>query len=99
MYGRLHTMQQHKASIVLAKTLANPTRLAILELLFEKRAHLCVNEIAEHVGISQSLASHQLAYLEARGVVDGHRVGKTMCYVLQKNATVTKLGRIITILS
>ncbi|MCB9805785.1 winged helix-turn-helix transcriptional regulator [Candidatus Nomurabacteria bacterium] len=91
-------MQNDKENLAIIKTLSNPKRLAILRLLFRVKDHLCVNEIAFEVGISQSLASHQLAYLESRGLVSSHRVGKTMCYILEKNKSVEKLEKIINII-
>lgn len=62
------------------KILANQNRFHILMSILRAKSHLCVNQLSEQVGISQSLASHQLAYLSAHGVVEGYRVGQTMCY-------------------
>jgi len=72
------------------KTLSDPTRMKILQVLFRAKRELCVNEIAEAVGVSHSATSHQLAKLEDRNMVTCFRRGQTMCYQIQDN-TVTAL--------
>lgn len=66
------------------KLLSDPTRYKILSLLFDAKDGLCVYEIAEAVGISHSATSHQLAKLEARGIVLSFREGQTICYEIRK---------------
>ncbi|MBI2097737.1 MAG: winged helix-turn-helix transcriptional regulator [Candidatus Vogelbacteria bacterium] len=77
------------------KILSNSNRLAIMSLLFDAKKDLCVNEIAEAIGISQSLASHQLAYLEARGVIEAHRMGQMICYIPSATPLSKKVARVI----
>lgn len=77
------------------KILSNANRFAIMSLLFAAKKDLCVNEIAEAIGISQSLASHQLAYLEAHGVVEGHRMGQMICYVPSATSLSKKVAGVI----
>ena len=77
------------------KLLADPTRLKILCLLFDNKEGLCVNEIAEHVGISHSAASHQLAKLEARSVVSSFRDGQMVCYAVVENKSNKNLERVV----
>ncbi len=86
---------EEKEAVALIKTLSNPHRLAIMSLLGKSKKDMCVNEIARYIGISQSLTSHQLAYLEARDVVKGHRMGQTTCYKPAKNSRTKKLLDII----
>lgn len=62
------------------KILANQNRIHLLVYIADAKTDLCVNQLSEKVGISQSLASHQLAYLSSRSVIEGYRVGQTMCY-------------------
>lgn len=88
-------MKKEEEAIVIMKTLSNPHRLAIVSLLQKSKKDMCVNEIADNIGISQSLTSHQLAYLEARGVVKGHRMGQTTCYKPAQNAFTRKVSIII----
>jgi len=75
------TEDPEKSSLDAIKVVSNANRYAILKLLFEVKEDICVHEISERLGISQSATSHQLAYLEARGVVRGVRMGKTKCYI------------------
>lgn len=86
-------------TVMLMKTLSNVHRLKILRIIYSSKKDLCVNEIAELAKISQSLASHQLAYLSAHGVVEGHRMGQTMCYVATKSELSSKLVKVLKVLS
>jgi len=63
------------------KILSNRNRYTIMRTLFSAERDLCVHELSKTIGISQSATSHQLAYLEARGVVESVRMGKTKCYL------------------
>ena len=77
------------------KLLADPTRLNILCTLFESSEDMCVYEIAEAIGVSQSAASHQLAKLEAYKVVESFRDGQRICYAIQDNPTTEKIEKVI----
>jgi len=88
-------MKDLKEALDSIKILSNANRFAIMSLLFEAKKDLCVSEIAEAIGISQSLASHQLAYLEARGVVEGHRMGQMICYITSATPLSKKVARVI----
>ena len=81
------------------KILGNANRLKILHILYGTKKDLCVKEIAELADISQSLASHLLAHLSAHGVLDGHRMGQTMCYMPAKNKLSNKLLKVLDVLS
>jgi DNA-binding transcriptional ArsR family regulator len=61
-------------------TLANPTRLAIIELLFEKP--MSVNEIVEKLEQEQSMISHNLRPLTRCKLVKRKRDGKNNIYYL-----------------
>jgi DNA-binding transcriptional ArsR family regulator len=67
---------------VFFKTLANPTRLAILETL--RDAPRNVNEIAEELKQEQSMISHNLRALEKCGFVFSERRKKQRFYSLNK---------------
>ncbi len=62
---------------------ADRTRLAIIALLTEY--DLCVNDIAEIMGMSQSRISHQLAVLRDHDIVTYYRKGKQVVYGLTDN--------------
>jgi len=82
-----------------ARLLADPTRLRILKALFTAYDDLCVNEIAEMVGISHSATSHQLAKLDAHGIVECYREGQKICYTRAETPFMEQIEKILHILS
>jgi DNA-binding transcriptional ArsR family regulator len=60
------------------KALADPTRIRILHNL--SRRELCVCDLAEILGMTQSAVSHQLRYLKALRIVKNRRDGNTIYY-------------------
>ena len=56
------------------------TRIKILCVLFQ--AELCVCDLAEVVGMTQSAVSHQLRILKQMKLVKNRREGKTVFYSL-----------------
>lgn len=59
------------------------TRLILISLL--SQYELCVNDIAEILGMSQSRVSHQLAILRQHDIVTTRRDGKSIVYMLTDN--------------
>ena len=64
----------------ISKTLAHPTRLAILHLL--KEGEKTVNELTETLGTSQSNISQHLALMRQRRIVKTRKTGATVYYRL-----------------
>ncbi|MBM6717259.1 helix-turn-helix transcriptional regulator [Gemmiger formicilis] len=64
----------------LFRIFGDTTRIKILYALFE--SELCVGDIAQAVGLSQSAVSHQLRVLKASKLVKFRRDGKTVFYSL-----------------
>ena len=60
--------------------LGDPTRVRIVHAL--SSGQLCVHEIADHVGISESAVSHQLRLMRAQRIVRGRREGRCVYYTL-----------------
>ena len=88
-------MKNKKEYLKIIKTLSNERRRDILLLLQKSKIEMCVNEISGHIGMSQSLTSHQLRYLESRDLIHGHRVGQTICYQLCDNEITRKTLKVI----
>ena len=60
----------------LFKVFGDTTRIRILYALFE--AELCVCDIAQLLGLSQTAVSHQLRILKVNKMVKSRREGKTV---------------------
>ena len=71
-------LRQLKADLL--KALGQPTRLRILELLFD--GERCVCEIFPAVGGEQSNISKHLAFLRSQGIVFSERRGMRVFYRL-----------------
>ncbi|HIU49338.1 MAG TPA: helix-turn-helix transcriptional regulator [Candidatus Avimonoglobus intestinipullorum] len=62
------------------KVFGDATRIKILWVLFDKE--VCVFDIAEEIGMSQSAVSHQLRVLKQARLVKSRRDGKNTFYSL-----------------
>jgi DNA-binding transcriptional ArsR family regulator len=71
-----------KAAFIL-KTVAHPTRLAIIQLL-DKSERLSVNEICETLACEQSLISHHLINMKLRGILKSEKDGLNQFYSLKE---------------
>ena len=63
----------------LFKAFGDPTRVQMLSLL---KQEMCVNDIAQAVGVSQSAISHQLRILKQMHLIKCRREGKNAWYSL-----------------
>ena len=75
----------------LFRVFGDSTRIKILYALFE--SELCVNDIAQVVGISQSAVSHQLRLLKTSKLVKFRREGKAMYYSLDDDHVRSMIAR------
>jgi ArsR family transcriptional regulator, lead/cadmium/zinc/bismuth-responsive transcriptional repressor len=62
------------------RILGDPTRVRIVDALSE--GELCVCDIAERVGMSESAVSHQLRLMRSMRIVRGRREGRCVYYTL-----------------
>ena len=62
------------------RLLGDPTRVRIVDAL--AGGQLCVHEISERIGISESAVSHQLRLMRSRRIVRGRREGRCVYYTL-----------------
>jgi len=69
--------------------LANPTRIAIVELLRE--GELPAGTIIEKLGIEQANASQHLAVLRAKQIVVSRKVGNQVLYSIRDHALIEVL--------
>ena len=74
----------------LFRIFADSTRIKILYVLFE--AEMCVCDIAQVLGMTQSAISHQLRVLKQAKLVKFRRDGKTIYYSLADDHVRTIIG-------
>lgn len=75
----------------LFRIFGDTTRIRILYVLFE--SEMCVCDIAQLLGMSQSAISHQLRVLKQSKLVKYRREGKTVFYSLADDHVRTILGQ------
>jgi len=73
MAMKLKSTSQYEARARIAKALAHPSRMLMLDALAQR--DLCVCELTELVGADQSTVSKHLAVLRDAGVVEMRRHG------------------------
>lgn len=74
------------------KMLANSTRLRLLHAL-ARSGELCVNDLADSLGMKQQAVSNQLQRLSARGIVGSRRMGNQIFYRIVDSCVITLLDR------
>ncbi len=74
----------------LFKVFGDSTRIRILFALFEEE--ICVCDLAETLGMTQSAVSHQLKILKQAKLVSGRREGKQVIYFLADEHVRTIIG-------
>ncbi|MBQ7641583.1 MAG: winged helix-turn-helix transcriptional regulator [Acholeplasmatales bacterium] len=62
------------------KALSDPTRLKIV--LTISKGEICVNDIANNIGMTKSAVSHQLSYLKKLRLIKSRKEGKEVYYSL-----------------
>ena len=70
------------------KALADPTRLRLVQILCHQQSPdaLCVNALANLLGITQSAVSQHLRILKGIGLVSGQRQGYRVHYIIDHQA-------------
>jgi DNA-binding transcriptional ArsR family regulator len=88
------------------KALANPTRLQIMGWLRDPTAHfqpqadpleqvgVCVKQIKDKAGVSQSTASQFMAVLQRAGLVESTRIGQ-WTYYRRNEARIAELSTLL----
>jgi DNA-binding transcriptional ArsR family regulator len=69
----------------LAKALAHPARIAILENLFKMNACVCGDLVLE-VGLAQATVSQHLKELKNAGLIQGTVEGTSICYCINEKS-------------
>ena len=74
----LKSRQQYEARARIAKALAHPTRLLIVDAV--TKSEMCVADLARLAGADQSTVSNHLAILRQTGLVARRRMGLQTLY-------------------
>lgn len=81
MTNRLEIGEMEQAAYLL-KAISNATRLTVISLL-AKEVELSVSQLIEKLSCEQSLLSHHLTDMRAKGVLSCRKVGKNCFYSLK----------------
>jgi ArsR family transcriptional regulator len=65
----------------LAKAIAHPARIAILQFLSQKKGCVC-GDIVDELPLSQSTVSQHLKELKKVGLINGDIEGPSVCYCI-----------------
>lgn len=65
----------------LAKAIAHPARIAIIQYLARINACIC-GDLVDEIGLSQSTVSQHLKELKTVGIIQGRIEGPRVCYCL-----------------
>lgn len=71
--------KQHNELAEMAKAIAHPARIAILEYLLKKGSCVC-GDIVDELPLSQSTISQHLKAMKAAGIIQGNIEGTYRCY-------------------
>jgi len=80
MRDKMPTQTELERTAELFKVFGDPTRMQILTALYEQE--LCVCDISDLLGMTQSAISHQLRLLRTAHLVKNRREGKSIFYSL-----------------
>jgi ArsR family transcriptional regulator, arsenate/arsenite/antimonite-responsive transcriptional repressor len=83
--------------VIFAKAIADETRQKIMKICCCE--WLSVNEIVEHLNVTQPTVSHHLAILREAGLVNIREEGKQTFYQLNQNRMTTCCGQLRTTFS
>ena len=76
----LFTKQQNDLANM-AKAIAHPARIAILQHLVKKNACIC-GDLVDELGLSQPTTSQHLKELKHAGIIHGTIEGASVCYCI-----------------
>lgn len=76
----LFTKQQNELASM-AKALAHPARIAILQYLVKTNACVC-GDLVDELGLAQATTSQHLKELKNAGIIQGTIEGASVCYCI-----------------
>ena len=76
----LFTKEQNEMAAI-AKAIAHPARIAILQRLITTKACIC-GDLTEELGLAQATVSQHLKELKTAGLIQGTVEGTSVCYCI-----------------
>ena len=76
-----HFTKEQNHLALLAKAIAHPARIAILEHLFKVKSCVC-GDIVDEIGLAQATISQHLKALKNAGLIRGNIDGTNVCYCI-----------------
>lgn len=76
----LFTKQQNEIA-AMAKAIAHPARIAILQYLVKTNTCVC-GDIVDEIGLAQATVSQHLKELKTAGIIQGNIEGVSVCYCI-----------------
>lgn len=76
----LFTKQQNEIA-AMAKAIAHPARIAILQYLVKANTCVC-GDIVDEIGLAQATVSQHLKELKTAGIIQGNIEGVSVCYCI-----------------
>lgn len=86
------TKKQIKLMTKSLKTLSDPTRLAVIEMVFKAKIRTGVKEMIKKLKIEPTLLSHHLKILRDEKILRSERVGKKVFYWMGENMNLSGLN-------
>lgn len=82
----LFTQKQNELA-AMAKAIAHPARIAILQVLLRTNSCVC-GSLVDELGLAQATISQHLKELKNAGLIQGNIEGTSVCYCINTNAWV-----------
>ncbi len=95
--SELFTEQQNRLA-KMAKALAHPARIAILEMMVKKETCVC-GDLVEELPLSQSTVSQHLKAMKEAGIIKGEEDGAYRCYCINKESCIKLMTQLKSIFS
>jgi len=74
---------RHNELAQIAKVMAHPARVAILEYISRQENCICT-DLVDEIGLTQPTISQHLNEIKKIGLLDGTFEGKNLCYCINK---------------
>lgn len=78
----IFTAKQNQLALV-AKAMAHPARIAIIEYLVKSNSCVC-GDIVDEIGLAQATVSQHLKELKNAGIIKGTIEGTSVCYCINQ---------------